>query len=402
MATRNKVITIFLSNPCYIDRKLLITDSSWYRFATQMGLKGDTLNIVAPDLVDSTSSFDIKLKKEVKFKKVKHFFYNSFKGFYQHAIIHPVSFVKDYFRIVKLSEYILFRIPTPGFTLIALMSFLLKKPIIVFISGNIVGQSDSYLNSKGLMRVLMFLILKIRVKLHSIILRRCFYIFCVSKDVMELYDIECNEKVEILRTPIVSTQDIDFSKVRHLQPKPTELFKIIRVCWIQESKGLENLIDAVYKVSQSFKISLDIYGSAKNSVYGNQIKNLISELDMDEVIKLRGWVSNQDLQKMYNNFDLHIMSSKAEGMPRVCLESAAKGLPQLLTPVGGIPDFFTHLHDAYITEDCSSKEIQKGLEWFLDHRELIEDLVDNALSGVHKSSIESAATRVNGLFMQDI
>ena len=93
------------------------------------------------------------------------------------------------------------------------------------------------------------------------------------------------------------------------------------------------------------------------------------------------------------------MSSKAEGMPRVCLESAAKGLPQLLCPVGGVPDFFTHLDDAYITKDCSSESLQEGFKWFLNNRDLMKSMANNALIGVRESSIEHVAARVNRLII---
>ncbi|MDA9868421.1 glycosyltransferase [Gammaproteobacteria bacterium] len=395
MVKNSKVVTIFLSNPCSISGKILRTESSWYRFVSKLGLDGDTFNIVSPELKVRSSTFSISLKMEVTANKINHFFYSSFKEFYFKAMAHPISFVKDYFNLVKASECIIFRIPTPGFTLIAILSFLLKKPLVVFISGNIREQSDSYFNSRGLFRLLLAVVLKLRVKLHSVFLKRCKHIFCVSSDVMQLYDLKGGDNVKIIRTPIISITDIDIDGARYFNKESPEIFKIIRVCWIQESKGLEDLLVAVQRVSQHHSISLDIFGTARDKVYGDKIKCLISELNIDKFVNLRGWISNNDLQNIYQDFDLHVMSSKAEGMPRVCLESAAKGLPQLLCPVGGIPDFFKHLHDAYITKDCSSKSIQQGLEWFLNNRELIQSIANNALLGVRDSSIENVADLVN-------
>ena len=397
MTGNSKKITLFLSNPCSITEKMLMTDSSWYRFVSELGVGGDTLNIVAPDLKVSSSTFSVKLKMAVTVKKLEHFFYSSFKGFYLKAIVHPISFVKGYFNAVKASDYVIFRIPTPGFTLIAVLSILLKKPLIVFISGNIREQSDSYYNSRGLMRLLLSLVLKVRVKLHSIFLKRCQHVFCVSSDVMQLYDIVPGKNIEIARTPVISLKNIDGLGVRRVKPDSSKVYKLIRVCWLQESKGLEGLIRAVHSLSKRHDVSLDIYGAAKDEDYGKRISSLITELEMDSIISIRGWASNDQLQLLYRDFDLHVMSSVSEGMPRVCLESAAKGLPQLVTPVGGVPDFFTHLHDAFISDDCSAKSLEQGVEWFIHNRELGERIAENALIGVRGSSIECFSERFNRL-----
>ena len=171
MKGKNKKVTLFLSNPCSITEKTLMTDSSWYRFVSEIGTDGDTINIVAPDLKVSSSSFSIELKRGVVFKKIEHFSYSSFKGFYRQAIVNPIYLAKSYFQIIKASNYVIFRIPTPGFSLIALLSMLLKKPLIVFVSGNIREQSDTYSNSRGLMRLFLTSVMKVRIKLHSIILK---------------------------------------------------------------------------------------------------------------------------------------------------------------------------------------------------------------------------------------
>lgn len=398
MKKNKKTITIFLSNPCSINGRSLKTESSWYRFVSKLGLDGGILNIVAPDLKTSTSAFSVSLKKTLTFKKIEHFYYSSYKEFYFKVVLHPILFLRNYLKIIKSSHYIIFRIPTPGFTLVAFLALLLRKPLVVFISGNIQEQSDLYANSRGFKRLLLTVVIKVRIRVHSIFLRRCKYIFCVSTDVMELYKIKDSRTVELLRTPIISINDIDLNNPRSINEVPPKKFKLIRACWIQESKGLEDLIVAVHKVSRHYDISLDIFGSARDKIYGENIKQLICDLGMDDCIKLRGWVSNEGLQKMYKDFDLHVMSSKAEGMPRVCLESAAKGLPQLLCPVGGIPDFFSHLYDAYIVEDCSSKSLQKGIEWFLNNRMSAKKIAANAILGVKKSSFENVANRVNRIF----
>ena len=397
MQGRNRQISIFLSNPCTISNNIIETDSSWYRFVSRIGLVGDKVLIVAPDLVHSDSSFSIKLVNGVEFEKYEHFCYTSFKDYYQKAFKKPYYSMNTYYKIVKESDGVIFRIPTPGFSLVAFLAFLLRKPLVVFISGNIIEQSDTFSRSKGLARLFLSLFLKVRVKVHSILLKKASHLFCVSSEALNLYGLYESSNVAVVRTPVISNQEIN-SNQKPIEPKSK--YKMIRACWLQESKGLENLIFAVKKISLKYDIALDIYGAAKDKIYGERIERLINDLGLSKIIFLKGWTSNDNLQKLFGNFDLHVMSSLAEGMPRVCLESAAKGLPQLVTPVGGIQDFFTHQHDAFICKDCSENSLVEGLEWFLKNRELALEMAKNAQDGVKANTIEVFSERFNRLIFE--
>jgi glycosyltransferase involved in cell wall biosynthesis len=391
-----KNIAVFMSPPCSIHGKDLVTDSSWYRFISEIGSNGDQLSIVAPELQNSSSSFLIACKK-ANFNKVTHFYYETFKGFYVKLLFNLISQIKVYISIIKGSDYVIFRIPTPGFTLVAAISLILKKPLYVFVSGNIITQSDSYSKSVGLSRFIFWLILRLRIILHSIFLPKCDHVFCVSSDLLNLYKINLSENVEIFRTPVISLNDIIQNPKIYKNHNLNKPLKIIRACWLQESKGLENLIMAVYLLSDAHLIKVDIYGAAKVDGYAKSLSDLIDNLGLSEIITLKGWISNQDLIGIYSDYDLHVMSSNSEGMPRVCLEASAKCLPQLVTPVGGIPNFFTHLNDAYILEDCSTKSLEDGIKWFINNRNLANEIAINSMLNAKKCSIEVASIKINSL-----
>ena len=66
-----------------------------------------------------------------------------------------------------------------------------------------------------------------------------------------------------------------------------------------------------------------------------------------------------------------------------------------MTPVGGVPDFFTHLYDAFICKDYSAASIAEGLEWFLENKELSYIVAQNAQNGARDSTIENFSERFN-------
>ena len=386
MKKNNKSFCIFLSPPCTIYESKIVTDSSWYKFISTIGDAHDKVKIISPELIPSNTSFSIKPNFTNVYEKVDHFYFNSFKSFYKKFFKNPFRLIRNYYSIIKSSDCVIFRIPNPGYILVAIISLLLKKPLM-FISGNIKEQSDTLFNSSGIFKLFLTFVMKLRIKLHSFFIKKSSHVFCVSRNILDLYSISKSKKIEILRTPVISLQDIVEETDKPSQ-KEKNVFKIIRACWLQESKGLETLIEAISKISTHHNIKLDIYGSARDKKYEDKINKLISRLDLKDTVTLCGWISNKDLLEIFSEYDLHLMTSVSEGMPRVCLESSAKGLPQLLTPVGGVLDFFTHLENAYITQDSSAESIKEGIKWFLNNRKLANQIAKNSLNSSKESSIE--------------
>lgn len=396
MKRENKILLIFLSPPCEVSNGNLITDSSWYKFIVNFGSQGDNLRIISPLLKDKDKDKAFKIQQNrLKINKIKHFYYDSFKSYYKNLFLNPFKNIGVYFKEIKNSNLIIYRIPNPGFTLVSLIALIYKKPLIVFISGNIIEQSDAYLKSKGIFRAFLRFVLIIRNRLHRLALFYSSYIFPVSSELLNFYKINKKTNYKLIRTPIISIRDIrtDIEKIKVYNRKNP--LRIIRVCWLQESKGIENLINVVKNLKKNYPIEIDIYGEAKEESYKVKLMDLIEKYDLSNQIRLKGWVSNNELKNIYNNYDLHLVTSLSEGMPRVCLEASSRGLPQILTPVGGVNDFYTHLHDAYICEDSSIDSIEKGIIWFINNPHNVRNIIMNSTQSTKESSIEEVSALFN-------
>ena len=384
---------IFLSPPCDIIDTNLVTHSSWYRFITQLGYEGDTLKIASPALINNNDTFKIKQIKRTLIK-VKQFRYNTFKSYYNFFFLKPFYVLKIYIKAIITSDIVLFRIPNPGFTIVSIISLLFKKPVIVFISGNIIDQSDTYKNAKGFFKLFLNLVMLTRKSIHKFIFIYAKHIFPVSKDISNLYNIKDKSNTTILRTPVISLHNITDEYLLN-EYNPKKILRVIRVCLLQESKGLENLIHVVNNLKKKYEIKVDIYGEAKNIDYKSKIIMLIDKLKLSQNIELKGWVSNDQLKKLYNNYDLHLVSSVSEGMPRVCLEASAYGLPQILTPVGGVEDYYRHMHDAYICKNYSINAIENGIIWFIENPKKAKSMAINSLKNIKTDTIEETTSTIN-------
>lgn len=69
-----------------------------------------------------------------------------------------------------------------------------------------------------------------------------------------------------------------------------------------------------------------------------------------------------DLNLIYNNIDILLMTSKFENCPMVILESKSFGVPCVAPNVGGIPEIINHQYDGYLFDKYDYTLILKGIE----------------------------------------
>ena len=71
-----------------------------------------------------------------------------------------------------------------------------------------------------------------------------------------------------------------------------------------------------------------------------RVEALIRDNDLQGHVRLAGW--RRDVPRAMGCFDLLLLTSRWEGLPRVMLEAAAAGLPIVATNVGGVEEAVVH------------------------------------------------------------
>ncbi len=84
-------------------------------------------------------------------------------------------------------------------------------------------------------------------------------------------------------------------------------------------------------------------------------------------IDLKGYVSNEDVQKMYitEPVDMFINLSSSEGVPVAIMEAIAYGIPVVATDVGGVSEIIEDEHGLLIGADDNAETIKCALELFV-------------------------------------
>ena len=141
------------------------------------------------------------------------------------------------------------------------------------------------------------------------------------------------------------------------QPSPLRLLFVGR---INQRKGVKYLLEALKHFSPD-EVQLTICGRVVDSL------SLFRESELP--IEIRPFVSGDDLVRAYQNADLFVFPSVAEGFAQVLLESLACGLPILSTTHTAAPDLITEGKEGFIVEPRRPDLLVERIRWCLEHRD---------------------------------
>lgn len=94
----------------------------------------------------------------------------------------------------------------------------------------------------------------------------------------------------------------------------------------------EKQVDQIIRSFRELDAKLIIVGEGREEV---SLKNLVNDLDLDNIIFMRGMAHNQ-MPEIMNCADALVLFSKHEGMPTVVLEALACGKPVVSSDVGDV------------------------------------------------------------------
>ena len=159
------------------------------------------------------------------------------------------------------------------------------------------------------------------------------------------------QKVNLLYNP--SLKKIKKFKIRKNNKK---ILSIGRFC---KQKNQELIIKAFARFSYKRSgYTLTLCGDGPDS---SKIKKLITDLKMGSKIKLIPWKNN--LEKIYNNNSIFVLTSLYEGMPNVIIEAINYNIPCISTNVSGVSDLLLNGKGGTIIKNNNVSDLYKA---FLD------------------------------------
>lgn len=132
--------------------------------------------------------------------------------------------------------------------------------------------------------------------------------------------------------------------------------KLITVSRLINRKGIDHTLRALAELSDE-DITLMVVGTGS---YEETLKNLCSELKLDDKVTFYGYCPREELFKLYGKSDVFILPSLVESFGLVFAEAMACGLPLIGGRTGGVPELVKE-ENGILVEPCNIGEIKKAI-----------------------------------------
>ena len=143
--------------------------------------------------------------------------------------------------------------------------------------------------------------------------------------------------------------------------------RLIYVGWLEERKGVLDLIRASAPLLAGGKATLDLVGDghARPSA-----EALVAELNIADRVTFHGWKTGAALHELLAAVDVFALPSWAEGLPNAMIEAMAAGLPVVVSDVGNISDHIVDGENGLLVQPKDIAGLQLVLERVVTDRQL--------------------------------
>lgn len=168
--------------------------------------------------------------------------------------------------------------------------------------------------------------------------------------------------------------------------------RLLFLGWLEENKGVFELIKVCQQLSQSRQFVLDIVGEGNASMAARE---LVEEYGLEDVVCFRGWLKGTDVEIALSEADVLVLPSWAEGLPNAMIEAMAAKLAVVVSAVGNIPDVITDGCEALLVPPKDTAALQVALEKVINDPDLRHRLGDAAFSlAASQWGVEQAVTKI--------
>lgn len=178
---------------------------------------------------------------------------------------------------------------------------------------------------------------------------------------------------------------------------------IMSVGAVKARKGYREAIRACARFREQWDLPFQykIFGSVEDDPpYVEELRQQIRQLHLEDIVKLRGIVSDEELHHAYVSADLFLLLSLhdgyyVEGFGLVFLEANAWGVPVIGPNTGGCPEAIQHGRTGYVCDPRDTGEVASRM-----HDILIRDALsrETCRAWAEAHDIRKAAERIEEFY----
>lgn len=111
--------------------------------------------------------------------------------------------------------------------------------------------------------------------------------------------------------------------------------RLLFVGWVEEEKGIFQLIEACARLADSSSFQLRVVGDGRAR---QQAQRFVEQNGLQNRVVFSGWLAGHSLEEAYAQADVFVLPSWYEGLPNSMVEAMAAKLAVVVTAVGAIPE----------------------------------------------------------------
>lgn len=151
-------------------------------------------------------------------------------------------------------------------------------------------------------------------------------------------------------------------------------------------KGLDVLLEACHKARRELEQShfhLTLYGEKRRDY--ETLNKYVYEHDLERIVSFGGLIVGEEKVKAILNADVHIMTSRFEGLPMAMIETLAYGIPALVTPGTNMQHDILN-NDAGWRCECDVNSVSNALLKVIKEKDSLKNKGNNARNLAKKYS----------------
>lgn len=172
--------------------------------------------------------------------------------------------------------------------------------------------------------------------------------------------ISAKNNIKVLYNPTVIKE---FNKI------PSEKINILSMGILCKRKGTYDTIEAA-KLIKNPNVVINLYGDGDL----DEFKKLIAENNLENRVKIKGWISGEQKDAAFAQSDIYILPSYNEGLPMSILEAMAAKLPVISTPIGGIPETIENGVNGFLIQPGDYNALAEKIDLLANDKQLREKM----------------------------
>lgn len=147
-----------------------------------------------------------------------------------------------------------------------------------------------------------------------------------------------------------------------------------------QRKGIDDLLQAYKNILDDIpkNINLALYGDDHDSP--EKIQEKIKRFGLEGRAIYKGWLTNENKEKVFSNAIVNVLPSYNEGLPMTILETMAYGIPNISTNIAAIPEAIDDGINGYLINPGEVDYLSRRMIAIINDKSLREQLSVNAFS----------------------